>query len=174
MTIVELEQEVGISHGSIHAILSSVNAVNNHAHTHKQCYTTHFWRNSVPCVRTDEPFAQKAVCHFTALYCQIINDCILFLHSHFVLCTLSVLVGLFLSFFLASHTPTLQNFVPVHKLTAFNNIFLLWVAPAVLCSNLCCYILHWFSSDILLLQSVSAFFIMTRDSQKCILYKFVN
>jgi hypothetical protein len=35
------------------------------------------------------------------------------------------------------------------------------------CSNLCYYILHWFSSDILLLQSVSAFFVITRNQYQC-------
>ena len=54
----------------------------------------------------------------------------------------------------------------VHKLSAFN-VFLLCVAPAVQCSNLCYYILHWFSSDILLLQPVSAFFVITMKQFQC-------
>jgi len=73
----------------------------------RQCYITQFWTNSGPCVRTVKLIAQKAVCLFTAIYCQVINDCIVPLVSFLFLYTLSA--SWTLSFFLASHTLTLQN-----------------------------------------------------------------
>jgi len=49
---------------------------------------------------------------------------VLFLYSHF--CFMYTVCACWtLSFFLPSHTLRLQNFFPVHKLTAFNSIFLL-------------------------------------------------
>jgi hypothetical protein len=115
-----------------------------------------YWRTIYP----------KTVYHFTALYSQLINDCtvpllsFLFLYTLCACWTLSILPPTPWDF------KTLFSGMNVHKLSAFN-MFLLWVAPAVQCSNLYCYILHWFSSDILLLQSVSAYFVMTRKQYRC-------
>jgi len=55
---------------------------------------------------------------------------LLFFYSNFCFYTLLTSCRT-LSFFLASHTLRLQNFVPVHKLTFFK-MFLLWAAQTLL------------------------------------------
>jgi len=107
----------------------------------------------------------RNVCHFTALHSQIIKECIVpFSHFCFLysLCMLDTL-------FLPS-PPTISKLWSV--LWIFTNsqisICFSWEPHKVFwCSNLCYYILHWFSSDILLLQSVSEFFIVTMNLYQC-------
>ena len=108
----------------------------------------------------------KTVCHFNALHSQLINDCTV-PFSHFCFCTLSVLVGHFLSYLLPPKISKPCSMFWMLTNSQLAICFLCELHKLFWCSNLCCYILHWFSSNILLLQSVSAHFVITRNQYQC-------
>ena len=81
--------------------------------------------------------------------------------------TFSVLVQYFLSCLPLHQTSKLCWVIWMFTNSHAFNVFCLGAAQLFWCANLCCYILHWFPSDIPLLQSVSQCFVITRNQYQC-------